>query len=130
MDRYTYICKISTNWVGVEEEFEIPWMTKEMFNSKNWDDGMLQQEVVQMIGLEYEIVDDGGDFDEPAILRTNLQYIGCETEEELNDTFSEAQGQDYEYEALEQQGISWEVIEIDNLKEIRKEKLDTINDSL
>jgi len=126
MDRYTYICKISTNWVCVEEELEILWMTKQMFDSNGWDDDMLQQEVIQELGLEYEVVDDGRGFDEPALLRTNLQFVGCETEEELYDTFSEAQGQDYEYEAIEQQGISWEVVEIDNLKEQRKEKLDNL----
>lgn len=127
MDRYSYICKISTNWINVEDEFEIPWMTKKAFDSKSWEDHMmLQHDVVQTIGLGYEIVDDGRGFDEPALLRTNLQFAGCETEEEVSDTFSEAQSIDYEEDAIIQQGIRWNVIEIDNLKIERKEKLTKI----
>jgi len=125
MDRYNYICKVSTNWVNVEEEFEIGWMTKEIFDSRKWDDGMLEVEVIQTIGLEYEVVKGDGP-NEPAILKTSLSYIGCDNEEELYDTFEESYGQNYELEAVIQQGISWDVIEIDNLKEIRKEKLETL----
>lgn len=130
MEKYTYICKITTNWVGVEEEFEIDWMTKKMFDSKSWDEDMLQQEVIQHLGLEYEVVEGEGP-DEPAILRTSLSYVGCEEEEELYDTYDEALNQDYEYEAVMQQGISWEVVEVDNrtLKDIRKDKLDKINEN-
>ena len=124
-NRYTYICRISTNWVNVEKEFEIDWMTKKDFDSKRWDDGMLEQDVIQEIGLEYEIVEGDGP-NEPAILITNLSYIGCDEEEQIYDTYNEAVGQDYEAEAVIQQGISWEVIEVDNLKEIRKEKLDNL----
>lgn len=126
MSKYTYICKVSTNWVGVEEIFDLVWMTKDMFESNKYDDDIIQSEVVQELGLEYEVVDDGRSYDEPALLRTSLSFFGCEMEEELCDTFGESQSQDYENEAIEQQGISWEVIEIDNLKNLRKEKLDKL----
>ena len=127
--RYTYIAKVSTNWVCVNEEIELDWMTKKEFDSQSWDDEMVQHEVTSELGLEWEIVDEGQGYDEPAILRTSLASIGCETEEEISDTLNEAMGGDYEQEAIMQQGISWEIVEIDNLKEIRKGKLEQIENN-
>ncbi len=126
IDRYSYICKIRTNWVGVEDEFELYW-TKTMFDRKDWNDDDLMQEAIQIIGLEYDVVQSGDSYDDPAILRTRLSCFGCDEEIELYETYNESVGQDYENDAISLQGISLEVIEIDNLKEIRKEKLKNIS---
>ncbi len=128
-DRYTYIAKVSTDWVCVNEEIELGWMTKKEFDSQSCDEEMIQHEVTQELGLEWEIVDEGQDWDDPAILRTSLAAVGCEAEEELGDTLNEAMSGDYESEAIMQQGISWEIIEIDHLKDQRKSKLENFKNN-